>query len=150
MGSGGHPVAGSEASGIAQNDRGGFLAVVTDTLAALLELCQFGRDHAGATEKVKGGVLGFMNLAGNAGREPQTNFRFTRAERLPYGILVIGPKRRLIKKFGENSRLRFEKGIHGLGRYFRPLRDPFDGHSSITFALQELPRGFDDAPAGIP
>jgi hypothetical protein len=29
------------------------------------------------------------------------------------------------------------------------LRDPFDRHSFITFAIQELSRGFNDASAGV-
>src|SRR5258708_14117432 len=91
-----------------------------------------------------------MDLPGDAGCEPQTSFGIARAHRLPYGVLVLLPKRGLIEKFCENSRLRFEKGIYALCGDPRPLRDSFDGHSVITLAPQELPRGLDDASAGIP
>jgi hypothetical protein len=36
-----------------------------------------------------------------------------------------------------------------LGRYLGPLRDRFDGHSGIAFALQKLPRSFDDAAPSV-
>ncbi len=90
-----------------------------------------------------------MDLPGNASREPQTNFRVARAQCLPDGVLVIGPKCGLIEKFDEDSRLRLEEGIHALSRYLRPPRDRVDGHSGVAFPLQELPGGFDDAAPGV-
>ena len=126
-----------------------FLPLIAQAFPLLFQFCQFGRNHAGASQQIERCALRVVNLPGKAGGEPQTSFRFARAQRLAYGVLVIGPKGRQIKKLRENSRLRLEEGIHALGRHLRPPRDGFDGHSGIAFALQEPPGGFDDAPAGV-
>src|SRR5207244_13457267 len=89
------------------------------------------------------------DLPGNAGRKPQAGFRISRTQCLPDDLLIVRPKRGLIEKRDQDSGLRLEDGIHALGRYLRPLRDRFDGHSGITFTLQELPGGLDDAPTGV-
>jgi hypothetical protein len=55
----------------------------------------------------------------------------------------------LIEESDQNARLRFEYGIHTLGRYFRLLCDRLYSHSRIAFALQELPGGLDNTAAGV-
>ena len=90
-----------------------------------------------------------MDPPGNGGRQPQTSFGVSRGHRPSYGVVVVGPERGLIEKRKENTRLRFEDGIHALGGDLGPPRDRFDRHSGVALALQELPSGFDDSDTRI-
>ena len=135
----------SKPSRVAHGNDHLFLPLISQAFSLLFQFCQLGCNHTRTSQQIEGCTLCVVDLPGNRGCEPQTSFGIVRTQRLPYGVLVIRPERRLIEEFDENSGFRLEDGIHTLGRHLRPLRDCFDGHSGIAGALQELPGGFNDA-----
>jgi hypothetical protein len=129
---------------VAKRDDHDLLPLIPQALSLSFQFREFRGDHTRASQQIKRCTLGIVNLPGDSSRKPQTSFRGAGTQCLPYGVLIFTPKRGLIEKFGENPRFRPKDGIDSLCRHFRPLRDRFDGHAVIAFALQKLPRGFNN------
>src|SRR5437867_2185531 len=106
--------------------------LIAQALALVFEFRQFRCNYTRTAQQIERCTLRLVDLPRNTGREPQTGFGVACTQCLAHKILVIPPKGGVIQKFYENSGLGLENGIPALGRYLRPLRDGFDGHSGIA------------------
>src|SRR5581483_1047720 len=134
---------------VAQRSNHRLLALVANTFPLLFELRQFRRNYSRAAQQVEPCPLRIMNLPGDSSCPPEPRFRVSFLQCFPDRALIIGSKRGLVEKFGEDTRLRPEDGINRLHGDLSPPCNCVNRHSGVALGFEKLPRGLDNPPAGL-